>query len=58
VRFWKATVGTGQGAEYTEENRNKGSYLPIWVDVEKPFLDVKPYDSAVKVIYAAKGASK
>lgn len=44
------TFGTGQGEEYTGEKRGRGSYLPIWVDIEKlSSLDVKPKEVALKV---------
>ena len=46
----EGTFGTGQGEEYTGEKRGRGSYLPIWVDIEKlSFLDVKPKEVALKV---------
>ncbi|MFC6038549.1 NUDIX domain-containing protein [Paenisporosarcina macmurdoensis] len=46
----EGTFGTGQGEEYTGEKRGRGSYLPIWVDIEKlSFLDVKPKEVVLKV---------
>lgn len=46
----EGTFGTGQGEEYTDERRHRGTYLPIWVDIEKlSFLDVKPKEVALKV---------
>ncbi len=42
--------GTGQGEEYIDENRNRGIYVPIWVDVDKlSSIDVKPKEVALKV---------
>lgn len=44
------TFGTGQGEEYIDENRDRGTYLPIWVDIEELFsLDVKPRVVALKI---------
>ncbi|MCT8138003.1 NUDIX domain-containing protein [Anaerobacillus sp. CMMVII] len=42
-------LGTGKGEEYNV-NRNRGIYLPMWVDIEKlSNLDVKPQEIALKV---------
>jgi 8-oxo-dGTP diphosphatase len=42
--------GTGQGEEYTDENRDRGTYLPMWVDLDKlSSIDVKPKEVALKV---------
>ena len=44
------TFGTGQGEEYTVENLDRGTYLPIWVDIENlSSLDVKPREVALKI---------
>jgi 8-oxo-dGTP diphosphatase len=44
------TLGTGQGEEYTDENRNRGTYLPMWVDIESlSSMDVRPKEVALKV---------
>jgi len=46
----EGTFGTGQGEEYTDVNRNRGTYLPIWVDIGKlSHLDVKPKEVAYKI---------
>ncbi|GAA0600121.1 NUDIX domain-containing protein [Virgibacillus siamensis] len=46
----EGTFGTGQGEEYTDENRNRGTYLPVWVDIENlSTLDVKPKEVAYKI---------
>ncbi|MBG9453387.1 DNA mismatch repair protein MutT [Lysinibacillus sphaericus] len=42
--------GTGQGEEYTDNNKDRGTYLPIWVEVEKMLsIDVKPKEVALKI---------
>lgn len=44
------TLGTGQGEEYTDKNRDRGTYLPTWVDIESLLsIDVKPREVALKV---------
>ncbi|WP_353617943.1 NUDIX domain-containing protein [Bacillus sp. B4EP4a] len=30
----EGTFGTGQSEEYTNENRDRGTYLPMWVDMK------------------------
>lgn len=46
----EGTFGTGRGEEYTGEKGDRGTYLPIWVDIEKlSSLDVKPKEVALKV---------
>ncbi|MBO0992883.1 NUDIX hydrolase [Bacillus sp. SD088] len=27
--------GTGKGEEYTDENRDRGTYIPTWIKIEK-----------------------
>jgi len=42
--------GTGQGEEYTDENRNRGSYTPMWVELDKlSSINVIPKEVALKV---------
>ncbi|MEI5905971.1 NUDIX domain-containing protein [Bacillus spongiae] len=42
--------GTGQGEEYIDENRDKGTYIPMWVNVDKlSSIDVKPKEVALKI---------
>ncbi|KMY28973.1 DNA mismatch repair protein MutT [Lysinibacillus xylanilyticus] len=42
--------GTGQGEEYTDKERDRGTYLPMWVDIKKlSSIDVKPKEVAIKV---------
>ncbi|WP_163537575.1 NUDIX domain-containing protein [Gracilibacillus sp. YIM 98692] len=44
------TFGSGQGEEYTDENRDRGTYLPIWVDIERlSSFEVKPKEVTLKV---------
>lgn len=42
--------GTGNGAEFGDECRNRGTYEPIWVELEQlSSLDVHPIEIAEKV---------
>ncbi|WP_112180294.1 NUDIX hydrolase [Paraliobacillus zengyii] len=42
--------GTGHGAEYIDENRDRGTYLPMWVDLDRLLsIDVKPKEVALMV---------
>lgn len=44
------TFGTGQGEEYTDRDRGRGTYLPMWVDIEKlSSIEVRPKEVALKV---------
>lgn len=44
------TFGTGQGEEYTDKERNKGIYLPMWIDIKRlSSLDVKPREIVLKL---------
>lgn len=44
------TIGSGQGEEFTNSNRDRGTYLPMWVDIDDfPVMDVKPNVVAKKV---------
>lgn len=46
------SFGTGQGEEYTDENRNRGTYQPMWVDIERLLLiDVRPKEIAKMIHY-------
>ncbi|MEH7236637.1 NUDIX domain-containing protein [Bacillus sp. JJ1562] len=43
--------GTGMGDEFSVNNRNRGSYTPVWISLEDlTFLDVRPKQIALKVI--------
>jgi 8-oxo-dGTP diphosphatase len=42
--------GTGQGEEYIDQTRERGTYLPMWVEISSlSSLDVRPGEVAVKV---------
>ena len=44
------TFGTGQGEEYTDKERARGIYLPIWIDINMlSSFNVKPREVALKV---------
>lgn len=46
----KGTFGTGKGDEFTDKNRNRGTYFPMWVDIRKlSSIDVRPKEIALKV---------
>ncbi|MGB5945705.1 NUDIX hydrolase [Paenisporosarcina sp.] len=46
----EGVFGTGQGEEYTDENRDRGTYLPIWIDIKKlSSFDVKPKEISLKI---------
>ena len=46
----KGTFGTGQGEEYTDKERARGIYLPMWVDINRlSNIDVRPKEVALKV---------
>ena len=42
--------GAGKGEEYTDENRNRGTYLPMWIDIDElSSINVKPKEVAIKI---------
>lgn len=44
------TFGAGQGEEYTDEQRNRGTYLPMWIGIEElDSINVKPKEVANKI---------
>ena len=44
------TFGTGEGEEYTDSIRKRGTYLPMWVDIERlSTIDIRPKEVALKV---------
>lgn len=46
----KGTFGTGKGVEFTDKNRDEGTYLPMWIDIEMlSSIDVVPKEVASKV---------
>lgn len=43
-------IGTGQGEEYTDETRERGTYKPLWVDLkELSSIDIRPIEVATKI---------
>ena len=43
-------IGTGEGEEFTDYNRNRGVYIPMWVKIDDlKFLDVRPKEVAERV---------
>lgn len=50
AKIIEGTFGTGQGKEFTDENRGRGTYLPVWVNIEElSSIDIKPKEVALKV---------
>ncbi|MER2170584.1 MAG: NUDIX domain-containing protein [Psychrobacillus psychrodurans] len=44
------TFGTGLGEEYTDKERARGIYLPMWIDINRlSSIDVRPREVALKV---------
>ncbi len=44
------TIGTGLGEEYTDGNRNRGTYSPMWIEIERlSSIDVRPKEVALMV---------
>ncbi|WP_155591827.1 NUDIX hydrolase [Lysinibacillus cavernae] len=42
--------GTGQGEEFTDKYKDRGTYLPVWIGIEKMLsMDVKPQEVALKI---------
>ena len=40
-------IGTGQGEEYLDKSRDRGTYQPMWVEIEAlPSINVKPREVA------------
>jgi len=46
----EGVFGTGQGEEFQQSARAKGTYEPIWVDIKTlDTIDVKPREVALKI---------
>ena len=46
----KGIFGTGVGEEFNDNKGNRGSYSPIWVEIDKLLsIDVRPKEVALKV---------
>ena len=44
------SIGTGLGEEYMNKSRDKGTYQPMWVEIESlPSIDVKPREIADRI---------
>ncbi|MFC0189477.1 NUDIX domain-containing protein [Fictibacillus aquaticus] len=42
--------GTGMGVEYTDSNRNRGTYLPVWIELNQlTNIDVRPKEVVLKI---------
>lgn len=49
------TFGTGEGKEYKDKCRNRGTYEPMWIGLEQlSSLDVHPIEIAEKVSFLNK----
>lgn len=43
-------IGTGMGEEFTDTNRNRGTYEPMWVEIDKlSLIDIRPKEVAEKI---------
>ncbi|MFS0788290.1 NUDIX domain-containing protein [Shouchella sp. 1P09AA] len=50
AEIMKGHFGTGRGEEYTNKSRNRGTYLPVWIDLDEcSLIDIKPKEVALKV---------
>lgn len=44
------TIGTGLGEEYTDGNRNRGTYLPMWIEIERlSSIVIRPKEVALMI---------
>lgn len=44
------TFGTGQGEEFLDTKRDRGTYTPMWVDIESlTSIDIRPIEVALKI---------
>ncbi len=54
--FFSGTIiggefGTGKGEEYTQQNKNKGTYEPVWFDVDRlPELKLWPKEQIMSYL--------
>ncbi|ATP42473.1 DNA mismatch repair protein MutT [Solibacillus sp. R5-41] len=50
VEIINGTFGTGKGAEFTKESKDRGTYLPMWIDIEMlSTINVVPKEVALNV---------
>lgn len=48
-------IGTGNGEEYSNSNRGRGTYEPVWVKIEAlSTSDVRPKEAADKIYFLIK----
>jgi len=48
-------IGTGNGEEYSNSDRGRGTYEPVWVKIEAlSTLDVRPKEAADKIYFLIK----
>lgn len=46
----KGSFGTGKGEEFYDKNKDRGTYSPVWVDIEMlSVIDVRPKEVSLKV---------
>ncbi|MFS0821958.1 NUDIX hydrolase [Bacillus sp. 1P02SD] len=46
----EGTFGTGVGEEFSIQNRNRGTYTPVWIELDRlASLDVRPKEIVLKV---------
>lgn len=46
----KGEIGTGQGEEFTDLTRNRGTYEAMWVNIDDLLsIDVKPFEVAKRI---------
>ncbi|MEL3971727.1 NUDIX domain-containing protein [Rossellomorea oryzaecorticis] len=44
------TFGAGQGEEFTDDKRDRGTYLPVWVNInELQSIEIRPKEVALKI---------
>ncbi|WP_409294670.1 NUDIX hydrolase [Peribacillus sp. SCS-26] len=47
----KGEISSGLGEEYTDPERNRGTYQPLWVRIgDFPSLDIRPWAAAEKIM--------
>ena len=50
AEIMEGIFGVGKGEEYIDENRNRGTYLPTWIDIDElKSIDVKPKEMALTI---------
>lgn len=50
AEIMEGSIGTGQGEEYIDKNRDRGIYQPMWVEIETlSLIDVRPEEVAKSI---------